>query len=84
MENKTPTTMGGRGLETLGSNLKPQDTLTHQHEQVCCVNCAHYDPKQRNIGLCRRYAPTGDGGFAYTAPDGWCGDYSQRRLGGRQ
>lgn len=42
---------------------------------LCCATCMHFSPKTKEIGRCRRHAPT-MGGFpvVYAATD-WCGDH---------
>lgn len=40
----------------------------------CCLSCRFYSPKTREIGRCRRNAPTMDG-FPVVYPIDWCGNH---------
>lgn len=78
MEYKTPTAMGGRGLETLASTLRPHDTATPVCRQGNCGMCAAFDPyRQPNVpgfGYCKRRSPSvaGNEFWPRVRPGDWC------------
>lgn len=41
----------------------------------CCGTCRFYSPKTKEIGRCRRHAPTMEGFPVVYIEDDWCGDH---------
>lgn len=87
MEYKTPTAMGGRGLETLTGTLKPQVNAPTQCGQGNCGECLAFDrdkPNAPGFGYCKLHAPsvTGDEFWPRVRPNDWCLDFVAGNGGG--
>ena len=56
------------------------DNWVHRSEGMTCATCMYYCPKRRrniegrNVGRCRRRAPTMSG-WPVMYPTDWCGDH---------
>lgn len=52
----------------------PIDPWKHRSTGMKCITCMWYCPKLKNLGRCRRHAPTMNGYPAVFEHD-WCGDH---------
>ena len=89
MENKTPATDGGRGLETLAGTLKFPGKPCAAPRQPCCGLCTFYTTditRHAGFGHCRRLDENAwpDAAWEMVSHDAGCSCFKPVPVGGSQ
>ncbi len=66
----SPSMQGGMAL----SEPRAIDPWQHRAEHMRCKTCMWFAPKDKDVGRCRRHAPTMNGYPVVFLTD-WCGDH---------
>ena len=87
MGNKTPTTMGDRGLETLAGTLKLKIAACGASWQPSCGDCISYTTdltQHAEFGHCKRLDPDDcpDAGWPLVSGDAYCPSFRPIGAGG--
>lgn len=62
------------GSMRIDAPLQSRDPWKHRSEHMKCVTCMWYCQKARDVGRCRKHAPT-MGGYPVVFASDWCGDH---------